>query len=63
MNASRFCDVQGIPDFERNVIERKWRGQEAYYHEWYASVVKEGFVVGEKKAEFSVETTASKEKK
>lgn len=63
MTAERFCDVQGIPDFERNIILRKWRGQQAYYHEWYATTQKEGFVVGEKKAIFDQPDTKQAENK
>jgi hypothetical protein len=43
INASRFCDLQSVDDFNRHVIERKFRGQSAFIDEWHATLLKEGF--------------------
>lgn len=43
INASRFCDLQGVDDFNRHIILRKFKGQVAFLDEWYATLSKEGF--------------------
>lgn len=43
INASRFCDLQSVDDFNRHIIERKFRGQSAFLDEWYATLSREGF--------------------
>lgn len=45
INATRFCDLQGVGDFDRNIIERKYRGQLAFLDEWHNTLIKEGFVL------------------
>jgi len=45
INASRFCDLQSVDDFNRHIIERKFRGQSAYLDEWYDTLKKEGFEI------------------
>ena len=43
INASRFCDLQGVPDFDRFIIEKKYVGQVAFLDEWHTTLSKEGF--------------------
>lgn len=49
INATRFCDLQGVSDTDRNIIERKYRKEMALYSEWYATLSKEGFEFGKVK--------------
>lgn len=43
INASRFCDLQGVNDFDRLIIEKKFKGQVAFLDEWHVTLTKEGF--------------------
>ena len=52
INASRFCDLQGVNDFDRSMIERKYKKDVALYVEWHQTLTKEGFAIAPIKKEF-----------
>lgn len=65
MNITRFCDLQGVNDFDRRMMERKFKGLVALYSEWHVTVTKEGFTIGPLKKDLvaaAINTTENKNK-
>lgn len=43
INVSRFCDIQGVNDIDREILVKKYKGVVATLPEWYDTVTKLGF--------------------
>lgn len=52
ITSNEFCDLQGISDNDRFVINKKFKGTKSY-DDWYNTIQAE-FQVGAKKEEFKI---------
>jgi hypothetical protein len=52
INITRFCDLQGVGEFDRAMMEKKYKGLVALYEEWYTTLTKAGFTLHPLKKDF-----------
>jgi hypothetical protein len=54
INISRFCDLQGVDDFNRTLLEKRFGKLLKTYTEWYNTCKEQGFVLTALKKEFLI---------
>lgn len=63
INITRFCDLQGLNDFDRAMVEKRYKGLVALYEEWHQTLTKAGYTLHPLKKDFCQPAQATTEKK